>query len=527
MKKIKYIASALMATAIVGCSDMNTEPLGSTVTTDQKAEAAASNPARVEASVNAISAMFYDFGKNLDESYHNDLKYPFVMLATDCRGMDLVSDAIGYNWFSSAVDYSDLNYNGTFTYMYWTTFYKQLNTVNNVAALIDPATEDDQLMYYLAQALAVRAFDYFYLAQMYQQTYVGNENKPCVPLITEANMDVAATDGCKRASVEEIYTQIMKDLDAAIAMLEKTTVKRADKRYVDAAVAYGIRARVNLVMNNWAEAAADAAKAIELTESTPYTADQVKKPGMTEIEDNSWMWGMLVAETDRPVTSGICNWPSHMGTFGYGYASVGAWRKISVSLYDAIPATDVRKGWFLDENASSPYLTAEQVNYVANNEIPPYTHVKFGTYKDELGTSTNANDIPLMRVEEMYLIEAEALAMAGDPANGAAKLQEFVTTYRDAAYTCTATEADRVQNAVWMQRRIELWGEGFSYFDILRLNKGVDRRGTGFEAAYVYNIPAGDPALIYRIPKTEIEGNPALSENDNNDAASEPEPVSE
>ena len=527
MKKIKYIASALMAATVVGCSDMNTEPLGSTVTTDQKAEATASNPARTEASVNAISAMFYDFGKNLDESYHNDLKYPFVMLITDCRGMDLVSDKIGYNWFASAVDYSDLNYNGSSTYMYWTTFYKQLNTVNNVVAMIEPAPEDNQLMYYLAQALAVRAFDYFYLAQMYQQTYVGNENRPCVPLITDKNMHVVATDGCKRATVAEVYKQIMDDLDAAIEMLEKTTVKRADKRYVDAAVAYGIRARVNLVMNNWDEAAADAAKAIELTEATPYTAEQVKKPGMSEIEDNSWMWGMLVAETDRPVTSGICNWPSHMGTFGYGYASVGAWRKISVSLYDAIPATDVRKGWFLDENSYSPYLTTEQVNYVISNEIPAYTHVKFGTYKDVLGTSTNANDIPLMRVEEMYLILAEAQAMAGDVAAGAATLQSFVTEFRDPAYVCEATEAVRVQNAVWMQRRIELWGEGFSYFDILRLNKGVDRRGTGFEAAYVYNIPAGDPALIYRIPKTEIEGNPALEESDNNEAASEPEPVVE
>ena len=278
MKKIKYIASALIAATFVGCYDMNTEPLGSTITVDQKAEAASANPARVEASVNAISAMFYDFGKNLDESYHNDLKFPFVMLATDSRGADLVSDKIGYNWFSSAVDYTDMNYTGTFTYMYWATFYKQINTANNVVNMIDLETEDSQLMYYLAQALTVRAFDYFYLAQMYQQTYVGNENKPCVPLITEANMDAAAAEGCKRATVSEVYEQIIADLDAAIEMLEKTSVKRADKRYVDAAVAYGIRARVNLVMNHWAEAAADAAKAIELTDATPYTAAEVSKP---------------------------------------------------------------------------------------------------------------------------------------------------------------------------------------------------------------------------------------------------------
>ena len=264
-----------------------------------------------------------------------------------------------------------------------------------------------------------------------------------------------------------------------------------------------------------------------MTSATPYTAAEVSKPGMSDIEDHSWMWGILVAETDRTVTTGICNWPSHMGSLNYGYASVGAWRRINVRLYDAIPATDVRKGWFLDENATSPNLNAEQAAYVAEAGCYPYTQVKFGCYNDETYTSTNANDIPLMRVEEMYLILAEAQAMAGDPAAGAATLQNFVTTYRDAAYVCNATTDVNVQDAVWMQRRIELWGEGFSYFDLMRLNKGVDRRGAGFEAAYTYNIPAGDPALIYRLPKAEIEGNALISDAQNNPACPLPTPVSE
>ena len=278
-------------------------------------------------------------------------------------------------------------------------------------------------------------------------------------------------------------------------------------------------------MNEWAAAAADAAKALSLTKATPYTIAQVSKPTMSEIEDNSWMWGILVAETDRAVTSGICNWPSHMGSLNYGYASVGAWRRINASLYGAIPATDVRKGWFLDENGTSPNLSAKQAEYVAEAGCTPYTQVKFGTYQDVIYQDVNANDIPLMRVEEMYLILAEAQAMAGDPATGAATLQNFVSTYRDPAYTCTATDAEKVQNAVWMQRRIELWGEGFSYFDLIRLNKGVDRRGAGFQPAYTFNIPAGDATLIYRLPKAEIEGNPALTDADNNPVASLPTPV--
>lgn len=527
MKKIKYIASALLSVALVGCYDMNTEPLGSTITADQKEATINANPERIEASVNAMTSMFYGFGKNFDESYHNDLSHAGIMLITDSRGMDLVSEDIGYNWFSMSLTYEDINYTYYFTQMYWTNYYKQLNSVNAVTAMINPETEDAKLQFYLAQAYAIRAFDYFALAQMYQHTYVGNEDKPCVPIITEQNMDAAGSEGCPRSTVAEVYAQIMSDLDGAIALLTETNVTRADKRYVSLDVAYALRARVNLVMNNWDAAAADAAKALELTEASPYTAEQVSKPTMSEIEDNSWMWGVVVAETDRPVTSGICNWPSHMGSLGYGYASVGAWRKINKVLYDAIPMTDVRKGWFLDENGVSPNLSADQAAYVANAGCPPYTQMKFGTYKDEIGTSTNANDIPLMRVEEVYLILAEAQAMAGDPAAGAATLQTLISTYRDPAYVCNATTAEQVQNAVWMQRRIELWGEGFSYYDILRLNKGVDRRGAGFEPAFTFNIPAGDNALIYRIPQREIEGNPALSEEDNNEIANMPTPVVE
>ena len=526
MKKIKYIASALLSVSLVGCYDMNTEPLGDTITADQKEEVVASNPERIEASVTAVTSLMYLAGNAVGN--HADFGYPSIMLLTDSRGTDMVCEDIGYNWFTMPVTYEDINNTYWATALYWRVCYKQLYAINSLVKIIDPETTDPSLQFYLAQAYAIRAFDYFALAQMYQHTYVGNENKACVPLITDANMDAAGSEGCARATVAEVYEQIMSDLDGAIKLLEKTTVTRADKRYVDAAVAYGLRARVNLVMNNWTAAAEDAAKAIELTTATPYTAAEVSKPGMSDIDDHSWMWGILVAETDYAVETEIINWPSHMGSLNYGYASVGAWRRISESLYGAIPATDVRKGWFLDENATSPYLNAEQATYVASTAgCPPYTQVKFGTYNDVVYQSVNANDIPLMRVEEMYLILAEAQAMAGDAAAGAATLQSFVSEYRDPAYVCNATKDILVQDAVWMQRRIELWGEGFSYFDLMRLNKGVDRRGAGFQAAYTFNIPAGDPALIYRLPKAEIEGNPLISDAQNNPAASLPTPVTE
>ena len=66
----------------------------------------------------------------------------------------------------------------------------------------------------------------------------------------------------------------------------------------------------------------------------------------------------------------------------------------------------------------------------------------------------------LMRVEEMYLIQAEATAMAGNPAQGKQILENFVKTYRNPSYQCPANDAASMQEEVWHQRRIELWGEG-------------------------------------------------------------------
>lgn len=520
---------ALAGCSLVGCADLDTEPLGGTVTSEQKEDVVAKNPERVKASVTAITSMFSTYMNGATTgSYHNDIGYPAVMLFMDSRGQDLVSEDIGYNWFSGAVEMTDRSYTSVYNAMLWNTLYNQVYTANQVASVISADTDDSTLMFYRAQALAIRAFDYFTLVQMYQHTYSVAKDKPGVPLILDTNANDAAANGAARASVEDVYAQILKDLDEAIEKLAASDMKREDKRYVNLAVAYGLRARVNLVMQNWAEAKSDAENAIKNSDAAPISIAEASQPGFKDINEKDWMWGILIEETDRVVTSGIVNFPSHMGSLNYGYASVGAWRCINQKLYSQIGMTDARKGWFLDADGKSANLTEAQQDYVTNDAgCYPYTQVKFAPYADELYSSTNANDIPLMRIEEMYLIAAEAEAMAGNPAAGATALQSFVKTYRDPEYICNAASKEAVQDAVWTQRRIEFWGEGISYFDIMRLRKGVDRRGAGFQEQYVYVLDANDDNLIYQIPNAEIQANPALTEADNNANTSKPTPVSE
>lgn len=520
----KWGVLALAAVLTAGCADLDTAPSGGTVTTDQKKAVVTANPARISASVTGITTLFSVF--QATNTNHNDFGYPALMLITDSRGIDLVSDDIGFNWFSGPLTLQDNNISSSTNYIMWRTAYNQIAAANDVTKLVASGVTDNDLMFYRAQALAIRAFDYFVMAQLHQLTYVGNEDALCVPLITEANADDAAQNGTPRATVREVYAQILADLDEAITLLENSTTVRSDKRYVSAAVAHGIRARVRLVMQNWSGAAEDAQYAITNGGATPKSMAEVKTPTFKSLDENDWLWGIKIAETDRVVTSGIVNWPSHMGSLCYGYASVGAWRRVSTQLYNLINSTDARKGWFLNANGTSANLSTAQQNYLTNTAgAPAYTQVKFAPYQDVINQSVNANDIPLMRVDEMYLILAEAQAMGGSPSTGLATLKSYVNTYRDASYRSSASTAEEVQEAVWIQRRIELWGEGLSYFDLLRLKKGIDRRGCGFSAATTFNVSASDYITVYPIPEKEVEGNDMISDKDNNPATTTPSPV--
>lgn len=512
--------------ALPGCTDLDTAPQGNTVTEDQKTELYRRIPERASAAVNGIMSLFSRY--EATSKGHCDFGYPSVMLGFDCRGTDAVCFTSGYNWFSSETLLDDNTVIDRFPRMVWSNCYDQIRACNALLAVVKSDDTNPVTRYNRAQAQAVRAFDYFTLAQSFQFTYKGHEQANCVPVITEDNQAEAEKKGLRLSTVEEVYKRINDDLDSAAVNIEASGTERSDRRYVSAAVVYGLQARVALVQQRWADAAAAADKAIAAAAAegiTPASRAAVSKPTFTSMSESNWMWGIKIEETDPVVNSVIVNWPAHMCTFAYGYVAVGATKSINSKLYATIPATDVRKGWFLNEKGQSPNLSAAQQKYVLENEVVPYTNVKFDAYKSVLGQSTNAQDILLMRVEEMYLVKAEALAMSGQPAAGAQVLTDFVKTYRDPAFTLTAGTAEAVQDAVWMQRRVELWGEGLAYFDLLRLGKGIDRRDVGFEQSANYNVPANSPVMIIPIPQKEREANKAVKTEDYNPLAEKPQTV--
>ena len=130
--------------------------------------------------------------------------------------------------------------------------------VENIKTYED-GIDDIEVRYKIAQARAMRAFSYLQLAPYFQFGYAaGGSDLPCVPIVTETTTDFTANP---RASVADVYALIIADLTYAIEALDGYV--RTDKSRVDQQVAYGLRARAYLNMQEWALAAEDAAAAAE------------------------------------------------------------------------------------------------------------------------------------------------------------------------------------------------------------------------------------------------------------------------
>lgn len=516
----KYFFLAVAAClSLTACEDMlDLQPEGATKTDFLKQDAYEKLPGNAIAEVNAIYAQMIELaGGTGKTSYHYDFGVAACLMILESEGQDWIGPNIGYNWFNYS-DFYTRNYNSAASLAVWNIFYKTIKACNNVCSSVDENTDNAELKANLGQARAVRAYCYTTLAQMYQFTYnEANKNKPCVPIVyvkvKDGNLETSSTTN-PRATVQEVYDFIMEDLNYAIAAMEGFA--GADKGVADQAVAYGLRARANMLLGNWAEAAEDAKMAIQVSGAQPYTLADVSKPTFCHAEHSSVIWANIIVESNDIVQTGIINWPSHMSSlYTDGYTGVGAYRSICSDLYNKIPATDVRKGWWLDENLESPLLQGENNPYSVwdKYEATPYVNVKFGVPNDNMTNLVADADWTLMRYEEMILVQAEGLARAGQEAEAKALLEGWVRENRDPNYTVGLN----ILEDIWMQRRIELWGEGFAWFDLNRLQKPIIRSTSeNWPADWSIDVPADHDCRIWTLPRAETEANQGISDEENN-----------
>lgn len=532
--KTKYIfIGILSALALTSCDGfLNADYYGNSQSTSQVNAAVEAIPERVNASVDGmyskLGTPYAYFGTR--SSRDDDMGYPSLTLSWDLNSGDMVNPVSGYDWFSVALEYSDRTPNYANPRMRGGLPYNIIYAANDVIASIAEDTDNPDLKAKRGQAKAMRAFSYLSMVPYFQYRYSIDTLAPTIPIMADEKTE---GDPLKnpRAPMNEMYNYIISDLTDAIADLDGFV--RGNKSIVDQKVAYGLRARAYLNMEKWAEAAADAKKAME--GYTPYAMSELTQPGFYNADDHNWIWALLIPAS--MALDELGTWPSQIGSFsGNSYTAYGGiYRQINSLLFKKIPQTDVRRQWWLDENKQSSYLngltwtddvlgityTGQEIVDASIDEVkvamPAYTNVKFGQ-RAGVGSAYNEGDWCLMRAEEMILILAEATAKAGNLAEGKTILQDFVQGYRDPMFVSTASSVDEFSDEVWLQRRIELWGEGFAMADKMRLGKNIIRfmpgdKTTNVSPEYQFNIAYNDPWLLMRFTQTELNGNSMVVQN--------------
>jgi hypothetical protein len=426
-----------------------------------------------------------------------------VMLQLDFMGEDINQSAA--TWYTTAGSgtggwVSHKNDANGYVSFPFRLYYRCIGNANALIENIDnaegPEVDKKRLK---AEALTMRAWSYFNLVQIYAKRYAAGavNSQPGV------SMPLSAKDvKLPRSTVEEVYTQINKDLGDAMTLFA-TASAAPNKSHLSLNAARAIRARVALTMQDYTNAATYAKQVIDAA-AFSLMSNAAYQTGFNSISNTEWIWGAYV-QSDQGDTFG-----SYFGQISWDGNTTyvrSRPKRINSALYGLITSTDVRKKmWEPAPNATNFPLPLS--TYIRE----PYMSRKFKTRE-----TPTIGDVPYIRLAEMYLILAEAYAnTAGKEADARAALFTLAVN-RDPSYVLSTNSGAALINEILVQRRVEFWGEGFRFFDLKRLNQALDRTVVpNFVSAAVggvMQIPAGDDRWQFAIPIAELQANPNSTQN--------------
>lgn len=409
------------------------------------------------------------------------------MIDLEVLGEDFVMTNAANNWFRDEYRWiSHRSETSTMVRFHYGFFYVFIANANMIIANIDKADGPDAEKNYIkGQAYAYRAWAYHQLVQYFGKRYVaGGDNSGLgVSLVLEPRLG-----SLPRNTVEEVYTQVNADIDLAISLL--TGLTRPDKSHINVNVAKGLKARIALSQQNWALAAqmaSEARQGFTLMNNTQYMS------GFSDQANPEFIWAYKHLDAHPTY---FYSYYAYLGNFS-STNSRGNPKAIFSVLYDKITATDIRKQLW------DPTGTDAAFPKVQDGTRRPYMTRKF-----MLANPANSNgDLNMMRASEMYLIEAEALARISGRTNDAVDVLYTLAVQRDPAYTRSTNTGDALIEEILTQRRIELWGEGFRFFDLKRLNLPLNRNGGNHDNTLAQKMDeaAGTANWQFMIPRAEID----------------------
>ena len=519
---------------LTGCIE-ETEPMNGDATLYQ----IEGNEQAQDAMVNGMPAMFnYIFSSRA----HYTFGYGGIMHIRDVMTGDMATVQSNYDSFDAFARVRNMGPSYVFMQYVWNYYTKFILTTNNVIKKFKSSSDKDSEKGNLGLGYTFRALCYLDMARMFE--FLPNEKFPSgknaegvevtnltVPIVTDTTSQESSRKN-PRVTREKMFEFIKSDLNKAETLIPY--YKNNKKWMPNLACVYGLKARLYMWVEKYDSAQIYARKAIDESHATPMTKVQALDTRSGFNQADPWMWASSQTADDATVKSKLCNWTSYLSNESeWGYTSYGGpVLMISRDMYDRLSDTDWRK---LEFKAPDGSALADQNTYCndqykpgGDQELPKYASLKFRPGGGDVKNSTvgAATAFPIMRVEEMYFIEAEAAAHQ-NPAQGKTLLVNFMRAYRDANYSTTASTKDAVVEEIVFQKRVELWGEGQTFYDIKRLNYSVKRAytGTNFKETARYNTNGRPAWMNFCIVRNEGNNNDVLLTTNNPDPSGLYEPV--
>lgn len=378
----------------------------------------------------------------------------------------------------------------------WKQSYGVVNRVNNVLRTIDNGSIkgpefDNNKNVFKGECLFIRAYCHFNLLQMFALPYdvnnKGGNVQAGVVIRTEPTLNGPEGLSKARSSVEECYIQIINDLNNAYDLLNASGRQTSVDR-VSAMAAKALLARIHFITGNY-QSAVDASNAV--INSNNYKLANEDGKDSTKIVNLFYTTGSNVVQyAGKPeVICQLVNTKDDNSGSLFGYYFSTFFMKVKSDIMNTVDSLDDRiirssTGSTITGKSSFTKLFTTGDWYVAK-------------YNKVSGINYNTN-IVLLRLSEMYLIKAEAAALAANSVTTEA-LDAFnkfkLRNYGIGSYVPeNTTDLNDFLTKIRFDRRIEMMGENGDRYAQLRRLKLPLRDGTTNYAKYLFKIPQEEMA---------------------------------
>lgn len=386
----------------------------------------------------------------------------------------------------------------------WDWYQGQVSNCNNIICNIDrikeadPTMTDKEYREWKSEAYCWRAWNLFQMSYIWGDIPLVNTIPPA---ITAENIEEVYDEYFPgRTPIADIYAQIISELEYACENAPDTDP--ANKHLFTKAFAHGMLARIyaEATARDWNKVAQHCAA--------------VEGMGYKLVDDYAQMWAYDEADAVRNTSESIfeITWSKSNGNWvwmmfhrnAYNPDDSYSWIKWITPSRDLIAAYDA-EGDTERKNACIVYDEAIWSNYYPGD-----------AYAFMHKVPTNASSIILMRLGEIYLLHAEALAMTGDLA-GATEYVNKVRTRAGIKTISVPSSQEAMIDAILKERRLELAFEGFRFFDLLRhgfeRTKAIHDAMPQQDSYWQPRFPLTEETVFMPIPQTALDNNPSLVQN--------------